>query len=268
LARARVVRPSLSPRTVFRMCLILLAIDVVPGRPWLLLGNRDEFHARATAPAGEWSDRPGIVGGRDLVAGGSWLALHRNGRFAAVTNVRLPGTPPAPRSRGELVGDFVGGAAAPLGYASDVGTQRAQYGPFNLVVGAPDGIAFVSSIDGRSRALGRGVHAFSNGSLEDEWPKMRRLRRGIEAMQQSGQWEDAAFLALLTDTHQPSDLDLPDTGVGIALERMLAPIFIRGTDYGTRACSLAYADADGSMLLHERRFGPDAVPLGETRLVL
>ena len=250
------------------MCLILLAIDVIPGCPWLLLGNRDEFHARATAPAAAWSDHPDIVGGRDLVAGGSWLALNRNGRFAAVTNVRAPGTPPAPRSRGELVGAFVAGDASPSAYADAVAARRAQYGPFNLLVGTAQDVAFVSSIDGQPRPLGRGVHAFSNGSLQDEWPKMRRLRRGLEAMQQSGQWEDAAFLELLADTHQPSDPDLPDTGVGIALERMLAPIFIRGTDYGTRACTLACAHADGSLLLHERRFGPDAAPLGETRLVL
>lgn len=194
--------------------------------------------------------------------------MHRDGRFAAVTNVRAPGAPPAPQSRGALVGDFVGAAAAPFDYVVDVAARRAQYGPFNLVVGSAAGAAFVSSIDGRPCTLGRGVHAFSNGSLEDEWPKMRRLRRGIEAMRQSGQWEDAAFLDLLVDTHQPSDVDLPDTGVGLALERALAPIFIVGAAYGTRASTLAYARGDGRLLLCERRFGPDAAPLGETRLVL
>ena len=74
------------------MCLILLALNVVPRRPWLLLGNRDEFHARPSAPAQAWADAPQVIGGRDLEAGGSWLALNRNGRFAAITNVRS-GTP-------------------------------------------------------------------------------------------------------------------------------------------------------------------------------
>jgi uncharacterized protein with NRDE domain len=249
------------------MCLILLAIDVIPERPWLLLGNRDEFHARATAPAAAWSDQPDIVGGRDLVAGGSWLALHRNGRFAAVTNVRTGSLAAAPRSRGELVGNHVAGTATADDYVADVAARRAQYGPFNLVVGDAGVAAFVSSIDGRPRRLGRGVHAFSNGSLEDEWPKMRRLRRGIEAMQQSGKWEDAAFLELLADTHQPADLELPDTGVGLALERTLAPIFIRGHAYGTRASTLAYARTGGGLVLCERRYGPDGVAAGETRLV-
>lgn len=250
------------------MCLILLAIDVVPDCPWLLLGNRDEFHARATAPAAAWSDQPDIIGGRDLVAGGSWLALHRSGRFAAVTNVRTGVAAPAPRSRGELVGRFVAGTLSPAAYVAAVAARRAEYGPFNLVVGDAGSAAFVSSIDGLPRQLERGVHAFSNGSLEDEWPKMRRLRRGMDDMRQSGKWEDAAFLDLLADTHQPADLDLPDTGVGLTLERLLAPIFIRGSEYGTRASTLAYARAAGGMVLCERRFGPDGVTLGETRLVI
>ena len=248
------------------MCLLLLALRTVPARPWLLLGNRDEFHARATSPAAAWTDNPDIFGGRDLVAAGSWLALHRNARYAAVTNVRAPGTPPAPRSRGDLVGAYVGGAAAAADYAAAVAARRGEYGPFNLVVGDADAAWFVSSIDGRPRELAPGVHAFSNGSLDDEWPKMRRLRAGFAAMQQSGNWEDAAFLDLLADSSQPADPDLPDTGVGLALERTLAPIFIRGESYGTRASTLAYARADGRLILHERRFGPGGAPLGETRL--
>jgi uncharacterized protein with NRDE domain len=248
------------------MCLILLAIDVVPERPWLLLGNRDEFHARATAAAAAWTDHPEIVGGRDLVAGGSWLAVNRKGRFAAVTNVRTGTMAPAARSRGELVGAYVADTVPADDYVAAVAARRTQYGPFNLVVGTAQGAAFVSSIDGKPRRLERGVHAFSNGSLEDEWPKMRRLRRGIEAMQQSGQWEDAAFLDLLADTHQPADLELPHTGVGLALERTLAPIFIRGESYGTRASTLAYARDDGGLVLYERRFGPGGVTTGETRL--
>ena len=250
------------------MCLILLAIDIIPERPWLLLGNRDEFHARATAPAAAWSDQPDVVGGRDLVAGGSWLALNRNGRFAAVTNVRTGRMGPGARSRGELVGGYVAGSTSADEYVAAVASRRTEYGPFNLVVGSAQQAAFVSSIDGQPRRLERGVHAFSNGSLADEWPKMRRLRQGLEAMQQSGNWEDAAFLELLADTNQPADLDLPDTGVGLALERTLAPIFIRGENYGTRASTLAYAHAAGGMVLYERRFGPGGAANGETRLVL
>ena len=253
------------------MCLLLLALNTVPERPWLLLGNRDEFHARPTAPAQEWSDTPGVYGGRDLQAGGSWLAVHRSGRYAAVTNVRRPGAPSAPRSRGALVGEFVGGAASAQTYARTVARERAEYGPFNLVVGEAGAAYFVSSIDGVARPLTDGVHAFSNGSLEDEWPKMRRLREKFSALLREGKGEDAALLDLLYDGDPPADGDLPDTGIGLDFERRLASIFVmpmnvKGEAYGTRASTLAYARAGGGYVLRERRFGEDASMTGESEI--
>ncbi|WP_043084477.1 NRDE family protein, partial [Xanthomonas sp. SHU 308] len=58
----------------------------------------------------------------------------------------------------------------------------------------------------------------------------------------------------------------PDTGVGPDLERRLSPAFIRGSDYGTRASTIVAVDAAGHGWIHERRFGPDGVFQGETRL--
>lgn len=251
------------------MCLLLLALNAVPERPWLLLGNRDEFQGRPTAPAQEWSDTPGVFGGRDLQAGGSWLAANRNGRYAAVTNVRRPGAPAAARSRGALIGEFVAGAEPPSTYAETVARERAEYGPFNLVVADAQGAYFVSSIDGAVRRLGDGIHAFSNGSLEDEWPKMRRLHEKFSVVLKNGRTEDASLLDLLYDDTRPDDKDLPDTGIGLELERRLSSIFVmpmsvHGDAYGTRASTLAYARADGGFVLHERRFGADARLAGES----
>jgi uncharacterized protein with NRDE domain len=249
------------------MCLLLLALDSIPSRPWLLLANRDESHARTSAAAAAWPDHPDVLGGRDLVSGGSWLALNRNGRYAAVTNIRtgVPGNS-APRSRGALVSDFVAGAAAVADYTAQVAAHSEQYGPFNLVVGDAAGAGFVSSIDRAPRLLEPGVHAFSNGSLQDEWPKMRHLRAAFSALIARGSPGDAALLDLLRDTRQPSDTELPDTGVGLRLERTLAPVFIVGDAYGTRASTLAYVDGTGALTLIERRFGPGGQFSGETRI--
>ena len=85
------------------MCLIALACHAVPGFPLVLLANRDEQYARPSAPVDWWDDQPGILGGRDLQAGGGWLAIHRDGRLAAVTNVRDGRRYAGRRSRGELV---------------------------------------------------------------------------------------------------------------------------------------------------------------------
>lgn len=268
------------------MCLLLLALNAVPGRPWLLLGNRDEFHARPTAPARQWSDAPDVCGGRDLQAGGSWLAVRRGGRYAAVTNVRRPGSVAARRSRGALVADFVAGTALPEAFAAAAAGERADYGPFNLVVGDAGGAHFVSSLDGRARRLADGVHAFSNGSLEDEWPKMRRLKANFvrilehedgksavreRALPLNSARLDSALLDLLYDDACPDDGVLPDTGIGLELERRLASIFVapmivRGEAYGTRASTLAYARAGGGGVLHERRFSAEALRAGESRV--
>ncbi len=262
------------------MCLILLALDVVPRRPWLLLGNRDEFHARPSAAAQAWADAPDVIGGRDLEAGGSWLALNRSGLFAAITNVRS-GTPRrGTRSRGELVATFARGNAMAVSYARETAAHRAEFGPFNFVVGDRESVACASSLRDEAWSLGPGVHVLSNGPPDASWPKATRLRErflalyaGIEnpasppaAFSETTGPDDATLLDLLADVSQPPDDDLPETGVPFELERILAPIFIRGEQYGTRASTLAYARDDGAIVLHERRFGPGGASTGESRI--
>lgn len=248
------------------MCLLLIAVDVVPGTSLLLLGNRDEFHARASAAAAPWSEDTRIVGGRDLVAGGSWLALRDDGRFAAVTNLRtgLPST--APRSRGSLVRGFVLGDDAPVRHLESLRNGIGEYGPFNLVVGGRGGVFALGSGDRRVRELGRGVHVVSNGPIGVHWPKTERLQRRFERLvAEGGTGDEARLLDLLHDEAQPVDAALPDTGVGLALERVLAPVFIRGESYGTRASTLAMCAADGACVLRERRHGPGGRSDGEDR---
>lgn len=248
------------------MCLVLVAIDVLPGLPLLLLGNRDEFHARASAAAAPWTDDARVLGGRDLVAGGSWLALRHDARFAAVTNLRTGVPATAPKSRGTLVQDFVRGDATPIVYLDVLRAGIADYGPFNLVVGDRDGVCALGSADGQLRRLRAGVHVVSNGAIGVHWPKTERLQRRFEAIVHNGAVHDeATALDLLRDETQPRDEDLPDTGAGLELERRLAPVFIRGERYGTRASTLLLRHADGSVVLRERRFGPDGVQQGEER---
>jgi len=88
------------------MCLILLAWQSHPDYPLVVAANRDEFYKRPTAPAAFWPDHPQVLAGRDLAAGGTWMGITRQGRFAALTNFRDPSRqePQAP-SRGRLVAD-------------------------------------------------------------------------------------------------------------------------------------------------------------------
>jgi uncharacterized protein with NRDE domain len=244
------------------MCLLLIAVRAVPGKPLLLLGNRDEFRARASAAAAPWPEDPRIVGGRDLVADGGWLALRSDGRYAAVTNVRtgLPAT--APKSRGWLVRDFVLGDVEPREFLDAVHADVESYGAFNLVVGDRAETWAYGTADAAPRPLETGVHVISNGRIGVHWPKTERLQqRFLEAIAPSGGGaaDDARLLDLLLDPSQPIDAALPDTGVGLELERLLAPVFVRGSaHYGTRASTLAYVSEGGGACLRERLFAVEA----------
>ncbi len=121
------------------MCLISFAWQPGTPMPLRLMGNRDEFHARPTAPLGEWQDNPAIVGGRDLEAGGSWLAAKRGGVVAALTNVRDPqlGTPPGAPSRGELVADALQCSDIKAWLTALSQGEAMRYAGFNLLVATP-----------------------------------------------------------------------------------------------------------------------------------
>jgi uncharacterized protein with NRDE domain len=246
------------------MCLLLIAVRAVPGKPLLLLGNRDEFRARASTAAAPWAEDARVVGGRDLVAGGSWLALRADGRHAAVTNVRtgLPAT--APKSRGWLVRDFMLDDARPQEFLDSVHADVESYGAFNLVVGDREETWAYGTADAAPRPLDAGVHVISNGRIGVHWPKTGRLQqRFVEAIETS--LDDARLLDLLLDQKQPADAALPDTGIGIELERLLAPVFVRGSaHYGTRASTLAYVCEDRSASVQERLFGAEAHAEGES----
>ena len=261
------------------MCLIALAWRAHPRWRLVLAANRDEFHARPTLPLARWTDTPAVVGGRDALHGGGWLAL-RGARLAAVTNVRRPPEREG-RSRGELVADLVR-ADAPATHALDALAGAAPgFRPFNLLVHDGETLGFATNLPGAPRAgedgrafamrlLAPGVHGVSNGDLDAPWPKTARLMARLDAWLRSadaaGDAPDLAplFDALADPAAAPDDA-LPDTGVGLELERLLSPAFIRGARYGTRASTVVLIGA-GEARIVERRFGPDGVFEGETDL--
>lgn len=245
------------------MCIVLIAIDAMHEWPLLLLANRDEFHARPSRSAEPWRDAADCLGGLDEVAGGSWLAVRNDGRFAAVTNLRTGIPAQAPRSRGELVRRFVIGAEDLETAARQALDGRDEFGPFNLLLGDADGVWLVEGQAARMQRLGAGLHVVSNGAFSARWPKTERLRERFRQANASGRRDDDSLLGLLQDEWQPADADLPETGVGLDLERVLAPVFIRGERYGTRASTVLMRHEDGSLHLRERSFGAGGIPTGE-----
>jgi uncharacterized protein with NRDE domain len=236
------------------MCLILVAWQAHPQYPLVVAANRDEFYARPTADAGPWPEDPRIWGGRDLEAGGTWLGLHEDGRFAAVTNVREPGVPKGVRSRGLLPRDYLLGEQSPAAYAA--AQDGAAYSGFNLLVADEASLWYLSNRDGAPRELKPGVYGLSNHLLDTPWPKLTTAKlRFTQALGGLPALED--FFEILADGEIVPDHALPETGLTLEWERLLSAIFVRSATYGTRASTVVTRHRDGRFQLEERRFGAE-----------
>ncbi len=246
------------------MCLIALAYHQHPRYPLVLVGNRDEFHARPAEPLFVWGDGSDVIGGRDAQAGGTWLGVTAEGRLGAVTNVREPQSPPPGlRSRGGLIPDFFQQSGQTAAAAAEkLLSEAAHYGPFNLLLYDGSSLCIAGNRPTPHwQPLSPGVHTLSNAALDTPWPKTERLKAALQQWLDAGSTEPSALFAALADETPAPDAELPDTGVGLALERMLATPFIRGAAYGTRASSVVLIGAD-DFSFEERRFGPNGTALG------
>ncbi|NYZ61264.1 NRDE family protein [Luteimonas deserti] len=263
------------------MCLIAVAWKTRPDLPLALIANRDEWHARPTAPAGVDPGAPDVRGGRDLEQGGSWLQASSRRRLAAVTNVRTGGVPGrAARSRGWLVREFVRGALPAPAFARALQPLAGDYGPFNLLLWDGDALWHASNSPGFvAHPVMPGLHAMSNGAFDAPWPKSAAATGILDRwLQAQPSRDDAAGTPLapsgfaplfegLRDTRPAPAASLPDTGIGPALERRLSPVFIEDADYGTR-CSTVVMAGHAELVLVERRFAASGRPDGESILQL
>lgn len=248
------------------MCLIVFAWQPGQAHPLVVAANRDEFYARPSKALSQWTETPQVYAGRDLEAGGTWLGIGANGRFAALTNIREAHTPPARRSRGELVADFLSGNQ-PIGeYFTEIGRRSLDYAGFNLLLGTRDQLWHFNSKDLAPQPLSAGTYGLSNAGLDTPWPKLLKARAALGEVLHDPQPQ--ALFALLQDPHPASAGDLPDTGVGLATEHLLSSVFITSTSYGTRASTVLIVNADGSRTMVERSFGPHGGRLGEVHLAL
>ncbi|HEX7154527.1 MAG TPA: NRDE family protein [Thermoanaerobaculia bacterium] len=228
------------------MCLIALAHRASEKYPLVIAANRDEDHERPTRAAHFWDDAPAILGGRDVLHGGSWLALRGN-RFAAVTNLRGGVRAPQNRSRGALVGDFVRGASTPAAYIEDLARHATEYTPFHLYAGVigDEAVHFSQAVT----QLAPGVHGISNAPAGERWPKVdEAVSRTRDALTRETPQEviDDLLVFLSTDRGTP---------------HYEAEPFIRGDRYGTRASTVIVA-TPAEVFFIEQSWGAGGERLG------
>lgn len=218
------------------MCLIVAAWRVHPAWRLIVAANRDEFHRRPASPAGFWSDRPHILGGRDLEAKGTWMAVGRSGRFAAVTNYRGAREPSAAESRGALVTRFLDSSDPAGGYVDRAMEKQASYSGYNLLACDGEQLWWTSNRDSAPRHLEPGYYALGNLLLDspEVLPLKERAREIVEA-------------APSVET----------------LFSLTAPARIVNPQYGTRCSTVLLVGEDDTIRYAERSFSPDGAE-GET----
>jgi uncharacterized protein with NRDE domain len=250
------------------MCLLVFAWKSHPRYRLVMAANRDEFHDRPAAPLGEWQDARGVLAGRDLRSGGTWMGAARPGRYAVVTNFRELEQPAAGApSRGALVHRFLAGTATPSDYCSGLREHAGEYAGFNLLAGDLDTLHYYSNRNGQSsRPLDAGVFGLSNHWLDSPWPKLLRSRARLAELVATDRIAPDSLFELLAD-REPADPDeTPDTGLPPDWERALSSPFVRHDRYGTRCSTVLLVGHDGQTTLIERRFDADGALTGASRL--
>lgn len=242
------------------MCILFVANQQRADMPLIIAANRDEFYARPTEASHFWPQHPQLLAGKDNEAGGSWMGVTRQGRIAALTNVRAPNAQrDNARSRGELVTDYLTSSDTIDVASQQLRRSRENYQGYNLVFGSVSQLAVYNNLEDRLESLKPGIHGLSNATLNAPWPK---VTRGMQAL--SDYCDHAPSIhtddlfAFLRDDTQADDSVLPDTGIGVDWEKRLSSIFIQSPEYGTRSSTLLLVDSSNTLYWHEKQFDREA----------
>ena len=243
------------------MCLAVIALNAHADWPLIIIANRDEYHERPTATANIWQTSPGVLAGRDLRAGGTWLGVSASGKIGLLTNYREPGKqdPDAP-SRGELVGQYLAQSSSADTYLQSVQQQSELFNGFNLLLADASGVLYFSNRTTTPRIqVSSGVTGLSNATLGVAWPKVLRTQNAVRALLDSMQQPDADALFSIFRDATPADIkELPETGLTAERELKLSSPFIQDALYGTRCSTLIMKDHAGRIYFEERSFNPQA----------
>lgn len=245
------------------MCLVVIAYRACPDYPLIVAANRDEFHARPTEDAHWWADRPDVLGGRDLQAGGTWLAVQRNGRFATVTNYRDAELPSGKfLSRGHLITDFLDSELTAIEYLQTI--QGDRYSGFNLLVADGETLGYLSNRGAACKSLSPGIYAVANESLDTPWPKVVRSKSALQRLVDANTVNETELFRILNDRNKARSNEVNAHGLPFEKAHALTAPFIVLPDYGTRCSTVLMRDHSGRHRFVEKRFTADGMSSGSS----
>jgi uncharacterized protein with NRDE domain len=229
------------------VCLLVVLHGVVPGMPLVVAANRDERRDRPTVPMMRLtggSGGPVILGGRDEVGGGTWLATNEHGVVAGLTNRPMrDGPDTSKRSRGEVPLALALHSSAALAVAA-FGDEivPSDFNPSWLLVADRTDLFFVD-VTGTERVavepLPRGVHVLENRDLHETSPKATRVRALVEPLLSRQPDHLLDGLAALLANHEnagdpPGDTNNPR----LAHAAQAICVHADEDDYGTRSSAI------------------------------
>ena len=240
------------------MCLVFIAFECHKDYRFVVAANRDEFYARPTEAATFWTDRPTVLAGRDLEAGGTWLGIERGGRFAALTNFRNPTRQrTAPPSRGALVTNFLTGQASAVQYTSELRDSAEHYNGFGLLVLDNSELAYCSNgVKPVQRTLEPGLYGLSNHLLDTPWPKVVHGKQGVQRCLERGADINELF-EVMTNRRCYTDDGVAGRDLRPEFERNFSAAFVETEHYGTRSTTVLTMSRAGQVEFYERTYRRD-----------
>jgi uncharacterized protein with NRDE domain len=241
------------------MCLVIVDTRWADSGAITILSNRDEFYARPTAPLQKWSDKTPWFGGKDEQDGGTWLAISENGAWGLLTNYRDPSKRVDGRpSRGLIITEFLNSKETPTEFLKSFRAKAAMFNPFNVILGRYNEVVYFSSLEMDPRTLPHGLYGLSNSLLDTPWFKVQRAKELYHGLARlPAEVNSKGLFEVLKNQDRPADEALPQTGVSKEWEKILSPIFVSSTDYGTRSSSIAFLKPEGGTIF-ERSFDSNA----------
>ena len=244
------------------MCILFIANKMRDDYPLIIAANRDEFYVRPTAPSTFWESHPHLLAGQDLEANGTWMGVTRNGKIAALTNVRDPRNINSNAvSRGELVANWLKQDPGKMErdaqsqYSATLEKTRHQFNGYNLLFGNVDALQVYNNVNNSTHSIDTGVYGLSNADIATPWPK---VTQGVSALndyvQQQSTINEEDLFDILRHENKAEDALLPDTGIGYEWEKALSSIFIQTEKYGTRTSTLLLVDKNNTLTWKERCF--------------
>lgn len=246
------------------MCLVVFAWKMHPEYRLVLAANRDEFHQRPAQELHWWPDKPDILAGRDLQAGGSWLAISRPGRFATVTNYREQlDARPGLRSRGEIITNFVSSNTPAGKFVSSLDGD--DYAGFSLLAADRENLWYVSNRGDPAVQLLPGVYGLSNASLDTPWTKLVRTRDALRNLTASGNVDETTLLRIMADRTPAPSVDVEAGNLPFELAKALTAPHIVSAEYGTRCSTALTWSKQEKITVCERRFDAAGAISGDSR---